>query len=212
MRAIVHLLSLELFGQIYILPEFPVRPDIRGIGLSDWECYATPLTKKFDYTNTFYHREPRLDIAKIDGWQKRQLDFIIATDVFEHIAPPVQTAFNNVRLLLKPGGVLIFSVPYTIDGTTQEHFPELHHYQIIEKGSKRVLENITRDGHRQSFDQLVFHGGEGDTLEMRVFSKASLDDCFARAGFRSWKAHLEPALEYGIYWQYDWSLPITAQA
>lgn len=210
MRAIIHLLSLELFGQSYILPEFPVRPDIRGIGLSDWERYAAPLAEKFDYTNTFYHREPRLDIAKIGGWQKRELDFIIATDVFEHIAPPVQTAFENVWCLLKPGGVLIFSVPYVKEGMIVEHFPELYRYRIVERDGRRILQNTTRDGREQTFDQLVFHGGEGDTLEMRVFSEASLSRCFAEAGFPSWATHQESFLDYGIYWKDDWSLPMTA--
>jgi len=52
MRAIVHLLSTELFGESYILRDFPVRPDIRGIGLSDWDGYAGGLPHKLNYTNT----------------------------------------------------------------------------------------------------------------------------------------------------------------
>jgi hypothetical protein len=44
---------MELFGQNLTLANFPVRKDIRGVGLSDWLGYAIPLAKKFDYTNTF---------------------------------------------------------------------------------------------------------------------------------------------------------------
>src|SRR5262249_62318093 len=61
LRALIHLLSIELFGQSIPLPEFPRMKSIRGLGMSDKECYARLLAEKFDYTNTFYDREPRFD-------------------------------------------------------------------------------------------------------------------------------------------------------
>ena len=66
MRAMVYLLSREMFGESLAIPDFPVRRDIRGMGMSDWEGYAGPLAGKFDYTNTYYHQEPHLDITDID--------------------------------------------------------------------------------------------------------------------------------------------------
>ena len=65
-RAIVHALSSELYGKSLALPDFPERRDLKGIGMSDWEGYARLLSVKFDYQNTHYHMEPRLDIAAID--------------------------------------------------------------------------------------------------------------------------------------------------
>ena len=62
-------------------------------------------------------------------------DFIIASDVFEHIAPPVSRAFVNARRLLKPGGVMIFSVPFSLEADTVERFPELFDYRLLETGS-----------------------------------------------------------------------------
>src|SRR5688572_25877901 len=64
-RSIISVLSTELFGQNLALPDFPNRPDIRGIGMTDWGVYASQLAKKFTYTNTFYHTEPKLDITSI---------------------------------------------------------------------------------------------------------------------------------------------------
>src|SRR5439155_25856884 len=87
-RSIVHVLSIELFGQSLALPDFPVRGDLRGLGMSDWDGYAIPLAAKLDYQNTYYHREPRLDITHIDAELEGQFDFIISTDVFEHVPPP----------------------------------------------------------------------------------------------------------------------------
>ena len=54
---------MELFGEGLPLPEFPCLPAVKGLGLSDQVSYAGTLAGKFDYTNTFYDREPRIDIT-----------------------------------------------------------------------------------------------------------------------------------------------------
>src|SRR5437867_1040715 len=53
-RAIVHLLTSELFGRSMAIPELPRRPDLAGVGLSDSDNYAGRLGDKFNYTNTFF--------------------------------------------------------------------------------------------------------------------------------------------------------------
>src|SRR3954470_7760120 len=96
-RSIIDVLSKELFGRSLALLDFPHRPDIRGIGMTDWDGYAIPLAKKLGYTNSYYHTEPRLDIVgpprELDG----TLDFLISSEVFEHIPPPVSIAFESMR-------------------------------------------------------------------------------------------------------------------
>jgi SAM-dependent methyltransferase len=169
---------MELFGKSLALPDFPVRHDITGIGMSDWGGYAKPLAGKLNYKNTYYHREPKLDIAAstIDHALQGTLDFIVCSDVFEHVAPPISTAFENLRKLLKPSGVVIFSVPYGKAGKTVEHFPDLYDYEIVERDGRYVLKNTTKEGVRQTFEHVVFHGGPGAVLEMRQFSESSLLD------------------------------------
>jgi len=172
-RAMVHLLTSELVGHSVALPDLPQRVDFCGIGLSDAEAYAEPLARKFAYTNTYFHAEPMLDIANVALEKAACYDFIIASDVFEHIAPPVARAFSNARRLLKRGGVMIFSTPFSLAADTVEHFPELHDYRLIKSLKGRRLENRTADGRDQTFTDLVFHGGSGATLEMRLFSRAA---------------------------------------
>ena len=209
-RTMVHLLTTELFGRSIALPELPIRRDIVGIGLSDSVNYAGRLAEKLGYTNTFFHMEPRLDIAEIPATPAIRYDFIIASDVFEHVAPPVSRAFVNARRLLKPHGVLVFSVPFTLDPETREHYPELHDYRIVETGGAWRVENRTVDGRRQVFTDPVFHGGPGTTLEMRVFSRSGLIREFSDAGFAGVRIAEEPQWAHGIVWPEPWSIPMVA--
>src|ERR1700682_2538249 len=212
-RGVIRVLSLALFGRSLAIPDFPVRRDLTGIGLTDWEGYARPLASKLGYTNTFLHREPKLDITAIDGFPEHGLDFVISSDVFEHVPPPVSRAFQNARKLLKPGGTFILTVPYRNEpgSRTIEHFPDLHEFEIVRADGKRQLKNTTRDGRAQIFDDLVFHGAEGEPLERRVFSAECLRDELATAGFKDFKIHDENEFVSGIYWAERWSLPMTAR-
>ena len=124
MRAIIRVLSTELFGKNLLLRDFPVHPDMRGLGMTDWEGYANRLAEKFSYQNTYYHQEPRLDISAVEiPAHHLANDFIISSEVFEHVVPPVSRAFENVSKMLKPGGLFILTVPYTNKKETIEHFP-----------------------------------------------------------------------------------------
>jgi SAM-dependent methyltransferase len=211
-RAMAYLVTKEVLGRPMALPGMPVRKDIAGVGLSDAENYAKPLAEKFSYENTFYHTEPRLDIANVDASREGRYDFIIASDVFEHVEPPVARAFSNARRMLKPSGKLIFTVPFTLDDDTREHFPELFDWSLAEADGAWTLTNRTRDGRTQTFTDLVFHGGPGTTLEMRVFSRDALAREFAGAGFARVRIANEPYLPFGIHWPEPWSVPMVAYA
>jgi SAM-dependent methyltransferase len=197
-RWIVDALSLQLFGKSLPLKQFPRDRTIQGISLSDWGPIAKILSRRFDYWNTFLHREPRLDIMDGSSGADSRYDFIIASEVLEHVPPPVQSAFNNLSRLLKPGGFVVFSSPWVPEGDTKEHFPEFFDSQVVLSQSGYLLLNRTRDGRIQTFDKLAFHNGPGDTLEMRLFSLPGLETNCAAAGLEI--ALAEENLEYGIAW------------
>src|SRR3974377_1584021 len=145
-RAVVHMISRELFGLDLTLPDFPVLKGVRGIGISDSPDYAEQLAVSFWYRNTFYHKDPRFDVVDLPESEVGQYDFLIASEVFEHVAPPVERAFDNAFRLLKPGGLFFFTVPYTLEERTLEHFPALHDYGIARLSDRQVLVNRTADG------------------------------------------------------------------
>jgi SAM-dependent methyltransferase len=211
-RAIAYLVTYELLGKAAPLPTLPAHREITGIGLSDAHAYAEALARIFGYENTYYHTDPRLDIGRIADDRVGRYDFVIASDVFEHVTPPVGRAFVNARRLLKPGGKFIFTVPFTLEAATREHYPALHDWSMAEHDGQWTLTNRTVDGRVETFGDLVFHGGPGSTLEMRLFSRAALEEEFRNAGFARVRIADEPYLPYGIHWPEPWSVPMVAYA
>lgn len=95
-RSIVAVLSKGLFGEIISVPDFHESKHIVGIGLSDSDIYAKALSKIFSYEKTYYHKKPILDITSVKKEMLNKADFVIASDVFEHVPPPIDRAFENL--------------------------------------------------------------------------------------------------------------------
>jgi len=112
-RGLMAALSIELFGMAMTLPDFPRVKSLRGLGTTDAPQYAKRLAEVFDYRNTYFDREPRFDLSAVPE-ESGKYDFLISSDVFEHVRHPVDQAFRNAYQMLKPNGVLVFTVPYEI--------------------------------------------------------------------------------------------------
>jgi len=211
-RSIISVLIKELSGGVSILTSQIANKSILGIGMSDSDIYAQPLSKLYAYENTFYDREPKFDVtvAKLAA-RKGRYKFVISSDVYEHIPYPVDIAFHNLYNLLAPGGICIFSVPFDITGSTKEHFPALHEWQISVRDGKRVIINKLEDGSIQIFENLCFHGGSGATLEMRRFAQNHLLEQFNFAGFKDIHIHSEELPEHGIIFGTKDSYVISAR-
>jgi SAM-dependent methyltransferase len=211
-RWIVHAVSMQLFGESLPLPSFPDAKHIRGVGMSDPHCIGTEFSAKFDYTNTYYHQDPKLDITQSDAGDEGKYDFIICSEVFEHIPLPIQIAFDNLYRLLKPDGFVVFSTPWLPEGETKEHYPDLHEWQIAKlRGGDYILINRKAEGQFEVFEDLCFHGGPGTTLEFRLFTKPDLTRHFENAGFK--QILFSPQDEcppFGIVWE-PWSTGVVVR-
>jgi len=210
-RALIHLLSTELFGVDIPLFRFPTLPAISGLGMTDKECYARLLAEKFSYTNTFYDREPRVDFHQRNATLASTCDFVLSADVFEHVAPPGRRAMNEVWNILKPNGFLVATVPCTPDDRFVEHFPDLFEYRVVSLGKSAVLVNRRRDGAVEVREDLIFHGGPGATLEMRQFSRTQLVSELLAAGFSEVEYLSANRPEIGVLFDPDVSQPLVAR-
>ena len=211
MRSIVHLLSTALHGRSIALPDWPVNKAIKGVGLSDWHGYASRLPAKVDYINTYFHTEPFLDICNPPEKYTGAFDFVISTEVYEHVPPPASRAFAATFKILKPGGAFVFTVPFTNEAETLEHYPLLDRYEIVKFDDEYVLVNRRKDGDYELHTKPAFHGGPGTTLEMRVFCRADIIRQLEAAGFADITVMEKPYLEMGIIHNHPWSLPILAR-
>jgi SAM-dependent methyltransferase len=211
LRALIHLLSMELFGNSLFLSQFPKLRAIRGLGLSDQAGYARILADKFDYTNTYYDREPRFDIAEPHPELAGTYDFILMADVLEHIAPPVECALEEACRLLKPTGFLGITVYCSPSDQMREHYPELNAFRIVPLGDSQVLVNRRQDGSLEVRDDLIFHGGSGATLEMREFGITALENKLRTAGFREVSFLTENLPAIGVLFDHDVSQPLVAR-
>lgn len=184
-RAMIRMLSSEICNDVIPLTEFPPLPQVKGLGLSDDPRYAGFLAQKFSYVNTYYDREPFFDITKTHPDLYGTYDFILSSEVFEHVPSPVERALEECCKLLKPNGFLCATVPFASEGETREHYPDLHEYATVNLAGRPVLVNRRKDGTVEVHEGLVFHGGAGATLEMREFSQSGLVDKLLGAGFTS---------------------------
>ncbi len=211
LRALAHLLSLELFGESLPLAHFPRLKSIRCAGMTDKDCIADILIDKFDYTNTHYDREPRLDITESHPGLEGTYDFILCADVLEHIAPPIERALDELCRLLKPNGfagITIFCHP---SDNLREHFPTLNQYRFVTLGDKMVLVNRRTDGTLEVRDDLIFHGGTGSTLEMREYGVTALREQLLAAGFKDTHLLTDPIPESGVVIDHDLSQPLITR-
>jgi glycosyltransferase involved in cell wall biosynthesis len=182
-RALIEALTLRLLGSPEVLSEVDGKKDLSGIGLSDWEGYAHVLKSRFSYVNTFFRGDPALDITTRSSSRLGQSDFLVASEVFDHVVGDVEQIFANVRALLKPGGTLVFTVPYTLEGPTIEH----------------------EGASDPSSPTAGF-------IPARQFSLESLQYVLDRGGFKDVVVHTDVNREFGIWWNPRVSVPVSARA
>jgi SAM-dependent methyltransferase len=217
-RGIVHAIQRELLGARLgtVLRSVAERKELTGLGFSDANVYAKELARIFTYVNTFYHTDPLLDIMTAESVSNfAPADFVVCSDVLEHVPPPAITAFQNLRRLVRPGGVLVLTVPYLEGYETIEHYPHLYRWKIVQMDQYHALLNLRRSdprsvGSAPSFDFFpdpVFHGGPGEVLEMRIYGEGDLRARLAYAGFSAIE-EIEPnLLEIGYIWDYHVERP-----
>ncbi len=178
-RALLYALGRAVgFGDSPVC-EWPRRPELTILDASGRSAYPALLRERFRYVNTEYRPDPAgreppfgkyADLEHL-SYSNGSLDVVLAGDVFEHVRDDV-AAFHEVYRVLKPGGALIFTVPY------DPALPE-------------TLVRVRVEGDR---DVLMlpaeYHGGGGRSLAYRTYGP-DLPERLRRAGFATGSWPLE---------------------
>jgi SAM-dependent methyltransferase len=168
----------------------------RVLGLSDHQVIQSyALGLKLNYTNTFFDKNPLLDISHPSQNWCDSTDILISSDVIEHVMPPLANAFSGHYKVLKPGGKLILTAPYFKRSSFLEKYPFMISYTVDEN-----LNVIALDKDYNSFKIVdpIFHGGPGKTLEMRLLTPETIREGLELAGFQDVFFHENDILDYGI--------------
>jgi hypothetical protein len=190
---------------------FFLNKNLSIVGVPDGAPIESAFQVRFGaiYKNFEFHKEPFLDITKVDDILESSTEIVTCSEVLEHVEPPIDKAFLGLYKLLKPGGWLIISVPHRgADADHDEHFPVMTNSELIYEPSK-VLRGIDPQGNNREFTELVFHGGAGATLEYRVFSESSIRSNLENSGFTNIESQSNKRL-IGCIWE-PWSRVWVAQ-
>ena len=178
-------LSVGLGQPLAASPELGPDWSRRGVGLSDGPPLAPALASRLLYTNTYYQEYPQLDITRPPAILIGQLEFIICSDVLEHVPPPLEPALEGLYACLRPGGIAVVTVPVG-PGTTHEYYPGLVEFELAagESGG-HVLDWIDTAGARHTDTTPEIHGGGGLTLAFRLLAARDIEARLRTAGFAS---------------------------
>lgn len=166
---------------------------IVGVGTSEIPQFAFRLAEKFWFTNTHLHVAPVLDLGNPDAQWRNVANFVVCSEVLEHTPPPPERALHGLFSILKDEGTAIITVPYALNQTTQEFYPNLSRSRVID--GVHYWENE----HGQEFidEDPEFHGGSVPALTYRVWSLTDLKERLKDVGFSN-VSHLRSAPERGV--------------
>jgi SAM-dependent methyltransferase len=150
-----------------------------GLGISDDINIVKYLSSHFMYSNSFYDAFPFLDLRSVPSIAQEKFEFVICSDVLEHVDKDLEKAIAGVYQLIKQGGFAIITVPIGREDKTFEYYPGLSRFKILE--SEVHWEN--KSGIQFVDQNPDFHGGRGQNLAFRQFSREQICNLLSKSGF-----------------------------
>lgn len=163
-------------------PLVSVPPDwsLRGLFLSDSPDFFAFFSRKWDVSNVFYHKYPVLDLFSVPDAAKKSFNFVVCSDVLEHVGGSPLAALEGLRALLKPGGAAVVTVPIGDPVETVEHYPGMVDYKVLDGPAVQWRDEsgtVTVDNNPE------MHGGDGLVVAFRRFGKSEFENQVVAAGF-----------------------------
>lgn len=178
---IVHTAVLQGLGYPLNVRRNSISPDMSrvGLGISDDWRLALSFASLFNYTNSYLHQFPNVDLCSPPPNCFEYFEFISCSDVLEHIPPPIDQAIEGLYSMLKPGGFAVVSVPLIRGSEYREFYPGLVEWEI------RNVAVVWTDSEGRSYEDCFpeFHGGQGLTLAFRQWTEQVLIEKLMARGF-----------------------------
>jgi SAM-dependent methyltransferase len=152
------------------------------VGFDDSAAIASRLPRHLRYINSHLHEFPKLDLCNPPEETIGFFEFAICSEVLEHVTGDPQIAFNGLQRILRPGGFAVVTVPVAV--SHEEWYPNLRETLEVREGFVRWVDTA---GNEHVKTDPEFHGGTGDVLAHRVFSKESLIQGLRLAGFKTFE-------------------------
>lgn len=177
-RKLIYLILKIIGVHPEIFDKFQLDYSHRIIGIGDSFRVQSALGSKFNYVNTFLDRFPTIDIEEVpDDIEK--FDVVSCSDVLEHVVN-LEKSIIGLEKLVKKGGFVVISAPMIKAGVTIEHYPDLQNFRV--NADKSIIWKDSKDEIFQD-PSPIFHGGEGNVLEIRIISRSHLERLLINYGF-----------------------------
>jgi hypothetical protein len=151
-----------------------------GVGCSDHPAIASRLPSRWTYTNTHLDRFPFLDIADVPPELSGLFEFVICSDVLEHVVPPHHRAFDGLAELVRPDGFAVVTVPVFDGEASLEYYPGLRAFHV---DAGPVLRWSDKEGIEQIDEAPEMHGGQGLVVAFRRFAANDVVRSLRASGF-----------------------------
>jgi hypothetical protein len=182
MRAqMIHSAVLQGLGYPLNVRRNSISPDMSrvGLGISDDWRLARALAFLFNYTNSYLHQFPNVDLCSPPPNCFEYFEFISCSDVLEHTPPPMDQPMRGLYSMLKPGGFAVISVPLIRGSEYREFYPGLVKWDI--RNDAVVWTDSEGGIHEDRSPE--FHGGQGLTLAFRQWTEQMLIEKLKAVGF-----------------------------
>jgi SAM-dependent methyltransferase len=159
-RALLAVLGAWLGQDDRPLVAWERQPDLCVLEASGRGAYPMLLAERVRYCNTEFRPnrtgaqrpwQPHADLEHL-AYADESLDVVLAADVFEHVRVD-ERAFREIHRVLRPDGLLLFTVPYEPDRA-------------------ETLIRVQVDGDRDvMLMEPEYHGGGGQSLAYRTYGR-----------------------------------------
>ncbi|MSX34844.1 MAG: methyltransferase domain-containing protein [Actinobacteria bacterium] len=175
-------------------PMLELEPDHRrhGLGISDNPEMARFFYRCFNYSNSQLDVHPIVDLLNPQSSMQGLYDFVICSDVLEHVPPSAERAIASLASFLRPGGIAMVSVPVS-GGETEEYYPDITDWSMLDG----ELHWTDASGASHIDNDPEIHGGDGLTIAFRTWGAEDFERAVLSNGFSSIE-RLVPCPELGV--------------